>query len=533
MAELVGLGGHKEEAGAANAAALAPIRRALSAETRAKKKAEKAGVPFVRGKLPVPPEWERIVRLTRERGDKDAKYLFALIPDDVRDRYNARDALATARLGELFESQLVLEPDLRRTWDVLVQPASNSLAQIEGWGVKVSRERVQAFDAYLDLKCTDAMNQLTGFYSDVNWDSPKQVADVLYKRLKLPCPKLTKSGSDSTDKDVLELLADKHPLPAVLLRYRVFDKMRGTYAGGLLNHVRADGRVHGSYLLDGARSGRLSCVEPNLQNIPRPDTDEGKMARDCYVADDGNVLVSADYSQIELRVAAMLSGDKVMTEMFKSGADFHLSTAKLISKLAWGIEPDQVEKKHRSAAKTVNFGLIYGMFDTTLAARIGCSVGEARAVREAILGHFKDLAAWSNDQVRYARKHGHSLTYWNGRIARKRLLWHIADGDDSIRVHNEHAAVNTPVQGSAADYTLASLDAIVEWIQRDAVPSRVVLTVHDSIVQEVAREAVDEVIWNTRRIMVGWPSGDVPLAVDFEVGESWGSLASTPATGVQ
>jgi DNA polymerase-1 len=316
-----------------------------------------------------------------------------------------------------------------------------------------------------------------------------------------------------------------------LLQHRSVVKMDSTYAVGMLKHIRDDGRIHPSLLLDGARSGRASCQDPNLQNIPREaDSAEGKMARDVFVAAPGHVLMSVDYSQIELRIAAMLSGDQEMQQIFQDGVDFHRRTAELISKIAWKIRPQDVEKKHRTAAKSVNFGVLYGLGDDGLAAQLGCSVNEARRVREAVLGRFHRLAKWIRERLIEAKKTGYCRTWWAGAPARRRSLWRLASKDSEERSRNEHAAHNTPIQGTASEFCLASLVAVVRWIRADAVPAKLILPIHDALLLEVHEDCVQEVAQNVREIMLSWNSMGVPLEVDIDTGLAWGSLVRMPMT---
>ena len=302
--------------------------------------------------------------------------------------------------------------------------------------------------------------------------------------------------------------------------------MLGTYASGLAEHARSDGRIHPNYKLDGARSGRTSCDSPNMQTLPRAkDSTEGKMARDCIAAPDGFTLVEFDFSQVELRVAAMLSGDIVMQQIFRDGVDVHRRTAELIAPVAWGIQPEQVEDKHRSQAKTCVFALLYGSSDASIAARLGISMAAAARLREAIFGQFKKLGAYCQDQVMRARRTGETWTYWNGQRARRRPLHRIADNDSESRSRAENGAFNSPIQGTASGYCMMSLIRAVQWIEEDCVPDvKLVLTVHDSLLFEVREEMIDEVTSVVPRIMISWPMKGLPLVVDGKVGKSWGSM---------
>ena len=261
-----------------------------------------------------------------------------------------------------------------------------------------------------------------------------------------------------------------------------------------------------------------------MQQIPRASTKLGAMARSCFAAPKGRILIQLDYSQLELRVVAMLSRDKNMIDVLKSGKDYHLRTAQLISKQAWGIESDAVTKAHRTAAKSVNFGLLYGMSLSTLAGRIGCTVGEATKIQRAVYGSFPNLKKWCDDQLRVTRREGVAYTYWNDERARIRPMFRIADPDDYTRKKAEHGSWNTPVQGSASDLCLASLAKCVEWIIKEDYPAKLVLTVHDSLLFEVDEVKADELLAEISRIMTDWPTNGVPLVVDAEIGYSWGDM---------
>ncbi len=423
MAELVGMGGMKEENAAHLEEGKAKVARVLSYERR--KAAREAKIargekvsktmsvpegPLTLAELGIDPALERVVR--SDAYDKDT-WAYALVPKDVLYRYNARDAVATAALAERLEPELRAVPSIARVWDAIVEGASRAVAQVESWGVAANKDAIVAFDRYLEAREHELLNKLNGHARLENWNSRDQIADLLFGKLGLPSIKLTDAGEDSTDKDVLEALRTKHPLVGHLIDYRSVTKLRGTYARGLLPHVRPDGRIHPTLLLDGARTGRWSCKDPNLQNQPRPKDNDGgvaKMVRDNFVASPGCRLVEFDYSQIEIRVAAMLSGDPVMQEILRSGADFHQRTAEMIAKVAWGIDPSQVTDAHRTQAKAVNFGIIYGKTARTLAAEWGVSVSVAQGIVDAIFDRFQRLEAWRKERLAEARRTGEVWT---------------------------------------------------------------------------------------------------------------------------
>lgn len=235
----------------------------------------------------------------------------------------------------------------------------------------------------------------------------------------------------------------------------------------------------------------------------------------------------------------MLSGDPEMIAIFQSGADYHQRTAELICKIAWGIPPEQLEKKHRFVAKTINFALLYGAGDAKIAEQIRTQSGVAikaedvAKIRIAILGKFRTFAQWADARLAESRRTGQAWTWWDGERARCRSLWRIADqGDDAsgARITAEHSSVNTPIQGTGSDFCIASLVELVEWIEREGIEDAVklVLPVHDSIMFECREDWTERVIEKARAVMTGWPSENVPLVVDVEVGRSWGSLAKWP-----
>ncbi len=361
----------------------------------------------------------------------------------------------------------------------------------------------------------------------MNWGSPDQVAELLFGKLKLPIIKRTATGKPSTDEDVLDVLKNKHPLCSDLLEWRSVSKLKGTYASGMIPHVRVDGRIHPNIKLDGARSGRSSCTDPNLQNIPRPVDPEGKMARDCFVAPPGKILFEADYGQLELRIAAMLSGDPVMLSIFASGVDYHLRTAQMISHLAWGIPPEEVTDKHRSLAKSVNFGILYGKTARTLAEEWGVSIAKAQLVVDAIMGNFKVLDKWCKARRAEAEKTGLVWTWWQGEQGRKRPLFRVAErGNDGAQATARNGAVNSPIQGPASEFCIASLIDAVDWIESDGIEAdvKLVLAVHDSLLFEITESWEHEVAGQVEEIMKGHDSNGVALEVDFKRGYAWGSM---------
>lgn len=522
MAELVGMGGHKGEAQAAQVAA------AKQVQARAQSNVSNQGQLFAHQL----PGVRQSVLDAIKPGDTPKVYSYAFLPRDVRTRYNARDAVSTARLQTLLDQWRVADaPGLTRVYERIAIPASQAVTQIEAWGVPVDMEAIQHFRSHLQIQRNEVQARLSR-YGKLNPDSPDDVARLLFEDLKLPIQARTDTGKPSTDADSLRSLRTQtnHPVVRDLLDWRKVTKLDGNYATGMLQYIRDDGRIHPSILLDGARSGRPSCTNPNMQTIPRDsDSAEGKMARDCFAAPPGWTLLSADFSQIELRIAAALSEDPEMIAVFERGEDLHQRTAEWIAPIVWKIPPSQVVKKHRTAAKAFNFGVLYGMSDPGIAERAGCTISEAEQIRAAILGRFKKLDQWIRERLAYARRYGCTWTWWDGEDARRRPLYDIVDTghDDRTKLRKttaEHSSWNTPVQGTASDFLVASMTGVVDWILDTGAPAMVCLPVHDSLLMQVRDDAVEEVAAETHRIMTSWNSKGVPIAVDIETGPSWGRL---------
>lgn len=537
MVELIGMGGTKEECDVVKTAEVAKAKATLRSQKKEAASKNKTLFPTVG--QPLHPRLDAALEaLVRDEDDDEPdRYAYALLPDDVLWRYNGRDAVSTTRLASKLGVEVAANPALSNVWSKIVLPASSALERVEAWGMGASRDAILAFDSYCAIQEMEASAKLQG-HAQINWGSNVQVADYFYKQRGYSIPFMSASGqSASVDEDALKHLeAQGAREAAALLKLREMTKLRGTYAAGMLRHIRSDGRIHPNVKLDGARSGRTSCTDPNLQNIPRAETLTGKMIRQCFIAPPGYALLESDYSQLELRIAAMLSGDPDMKAIFQSGVDYHLRTAQMISKLAWGIAPEDVKPQHRSAAKTINFALLYGQGDAACAAKITVEMRrgdpgapavrpeQAAKVREAILGKFKVLARWLEDQLTFARRYGHSRTWWEGKPGRSRPLWRIADQDDQMRSNAENASQNTPIQGTASDYCIASLARVVDWIEEEHIPAKLIIPIHDSLMLEVREDYLAEAAYCVRGIMQGHWSDDVLLEVDQKVGPNWGDL---------
>jgi len=811
VVELVGMGGSKEEA--------ADLRKKATMAARRKK--------WRPGEKPHDHWCVQAIR----NGAEPNRYNFALLPDDVLWRYNGRDVAGSAAGTIHLRDRTRREaPHELAIWEALYLPAIPSFKRIERTGIQVDRQAFETFSAFLNVGLSELAEKFKAWGPDFNPASPKQVAEILFEKLKLPKGKVSeKSGDASTDKEVLEGLRGRHQFVDDMIEFRRLEKMDGTYAAGMIPKIRPDGRIHPSFRLDGTETGRISGEDPNPQNLPRAETVEGKMCRDCFVASPGNVLIELDQSQIELRVAAGMSGDEEMIAIFLEGLDYHFRTAQLIARLAWGISEADVTDWHRSYCKcfhpdtevmtrsgwkkivslgngeevmscepcsghvvkmgwivptevftavhpaqelvhfrnegidvrvtpdhgmlafdkngepqqrvlpadfpkkrswanagcyvgasderdemilrlavatqadgsitstggisfgftkarkigrltalldlaglaysekvagrvtriyvkkddakhvlclldrksfpwwwlelvplqkevvleeasrwdstiqgswkmfrydnkdeqsvdvlqaiattsyrktrkvlrsggvfslsvrdhhvtrsgnlrvtkerwtghvacltvpsgcvvvrdggvplitnqTVNFGLMYGKTDAGLAQQLGCTIDEARKLRQAILGRFKKFAAMIKKLLHHARTKGGIDVPWLDGAYHTRPLYEVAGHDKWKRNNAENSSINTPIQGRAAWYTLASIPPIHAWIDEVGATVEIVNTVHDSILLDCPPDWADRVVEAVKRIMTSFDCWGVPLVADCKIGDRWGSL---------
>ncbi len=519
LGALVGMYGHKDEAGKALRAArarLATVRATIAEEGTIGSPRERSMATYPTRSLDA---WSY--------GEMDA---------GVRNRYCARDALATAMLCERLDAELPRHARLH--WERLTRPALEVLTRIQQRGVMVHKAALDNAGRYYGEEMEAARQRLdeaTGRSGDdaLNPSSTPAVARELFEVRGLTPAKMTPGGKPSTDIEALRELADD-PVVEAILAYRDAQKRKRTYVDGVLAHVTSDCRVHPSLNPTGTETGRLSCSSPNLQNIPRPDGGPHE-PRNMFVAPAGRVLIDADFSQIELRVAAGLSGDPAMRRIFEDGMDFHLKTAKLIAREAWGIHPDAVGDRERTQAKTVNFGLLYGQSTGALARSLETTYGHAESIHEGILSQFSHLRAWIGECLKTAKEGAETWTYWEGQRARRRPLWNMDHPDSYLRSSAERAAWNTAIQGTAADYCLAALVDVDTWLRREHPEAQIIMTVHDSIVIECPRDAelVEAVATGTRARMEARDCNGVPMASDLKIGQMWGRMKDYLTDGME
>jgi DNA polymerase-1 len=398
-------------------------------------------------------------------------------------------------------------------------PLAGVLARVQAAGIRLDVAYLREMSEELGERIEALENEIFGLAEEpFNLGSPQQMAVVLYERLGLPILKRTQKGrAPSTDADVLEKLRDKHPIVGALLDHRELTKLRSTYLDALPPLVAADGRIHTTYNQTGAATGRLSSVNPNLQNIPvRGDT--GRQIRKAFVAGGpGRLLLVADYSQIELRVMAHLSGDEAMAEAFAAGVDFHAATAAKV----FDVPLEQVDGAMRSRVKQINYGLPYGMNAYGLASRIGIAPDEAQEFIDAYFAQFPRIRDFLDRQVARAMRDGYTATI----LGRRRYLPELQSSNPRVRDMGRRMALNAPIQGSAADILKLAMIGVDGALGTSGLDCVMVLTVHDELVFDVATTDMSAAASLVRSAMESAYPLSVPLQADLGSGETWSDAA--------
>ena len=391
-------------------------------------------------------------------------------------------------------------------------PLAQVLADMTRTGILVDREGIEAFGVQLRQELDQVLTriEMEAGTSDFNPNSPKQLGTLLFDTMGLPHGKKTKNGW-STDAETLEKLRDI-PLVEDILQYRACQKLNSTYVEGLLKVIGEDGRIHTRFNQTEARTGRLSSDNPNLQNIPIR-TEMGSKLRAYFVAKPGCVLVDADYSQIELRILAHVTGDAHMQEAFLSGADIHRSTAAKI----YNIRPEDVTPRLRSSAKAINFGIMYGKGAYSLSKDIGVSVKEAEAFLQTYLATFPNIDGYMEKTIADARQCGYVSTLFG----RRRALPELNSNNHNIRASGERMARNTPIQGTAADVIKLAMVRVWRRLRNEKMESRLILTVHDELIVEAPEAEAEKAAQILRKEMEGCVHYAVPLSTDVHTGKNW------------
>ena len=428
--------------------------------------------------------------------------------------YSAEDADVTLRVHQCLYPQVQAEAGLEYVYRQIELPAREVLFRMERTGVLIDAALLEAQSRELGQKMMELEHKA---YSEAgqpfNLNSPKQIGEIFFERLQLPVLKKTPSGAPSTDEEVLERLAADYPLPKTLLEYRALTKLKSTYTDKLPRMVNpATGRVHTNYAQATAVTGRLASTDPNLQNIPVR-TPEGRRIREAFIAPPGCVIVSADYSQIELRIMAHISRDENLLRAFAAGEDVHRATAAEI----FNRELHEVTPEERRYAKVINFGLIYGMSAFGVAQALGLERATAQAYIDSYFTRYPGVARYMQQTREQARERGYVETVFGRRL----WLSEIRAGNSGRRQGAERAAINAPMQGTAADLIKLSMIAVQNWLDRERLSSRLVMQVHDELVLEVPQTELSRVREELPGLMAGVAELAVPLVVDVGVGANW------------
>jgi DNA polymerase-1 len=415
-----------------------------------------------------------------------------------------------------LKPRLVTEK-LCTVYETIERPLIPVLARMESAGIKVDRAALARLSEDFTTriaKLETAIHKLAG--RSFNIGSPKQLGEVLFEDMGLEGGKKGKTGAYGTDSDVLDALAAQgHDLPARVLDWRQLSKLKSTYTDSLLDYIVPEtGRVHTSFAMTGAATGRLASSDPNLQNIPVR-TEEGRKIREAFVAEKGHVLLSADYSQIELRILAHIADVDGLKQAFKQGVDIHALTASQV----FGVPIEGMDPMVRRGAKAINFGIIYGISPFGLARQIGVDQGAARAYIEAYFKRYPGIRAYMEQAKETAHRQGYVTTLYGRRVH----LSGINDKNPAMRGFSERAAINAPIQGTAADVIKRAMRRIEPALEKAKLGARMLLQVHDELVFEVPKDEAKETAALVKTVMEGAAQLSVPLTVDTGIGDSWAS----------
>ena len=446
---------------------------------------------------------------------KGAKQIsFDQVSVETAAEYAAEDADVTLRLHQCLWPQLEAVPALAQLYQQIEQPLVPVLQRMERGGVLIDRAMLRQQSVELAVRMEELRAQAQREAGqEFNVESPRQLQQILFEKLQIPVLRKTPTGQPSTAEDVLEELAGEHALPRLILDYRALAKLRSTYTEKLPEQIDATtGRVHTSYHQAVAATGRLSSTDPNLQNIPIR-SPEGRRIRQAFIAPPGQVLVSADYSQIELRIMAHLSGDEGLLRAFSADQDIHRATAAEVFLVA----PDQVSLDQRRSAKAINFGLIYGMSAFGLARQLGIERAAASQYVELYFARYPGVRRYMDSTRERAKRDGYVETVFGRRL----YLPEINSRNRQLQQYAERSAINAPMQGTAADIIKRAMLGVDAWCQQPGVAARLLMQVHDELVLEVGMDFVDEATRQVRELMAGAATLQVPLKVDVGHGLNW------------
>jgi len=441
---------------------------------------------------------------------------FDQVSIDAATRYSAEDAWCAMMLWKVLEPRMI-EQGSEKLFREVDLPMVEVVSRMEEMGIKVDVPFLQKLDQQFDKELQEIEKKVRAFSSNptLNLNSPKQLAAFLFEELKLPTQGKTKTGY-STDASVLEALAPKHEAPKLLLEHREISKLRGTYVQPLQSlRDPKDSRVRTNFNLTGAATGRLSSSDPNLQNIPTRSA-RGQLIREAFVAEAGNVLLSADYSQVELRILAHLSEDPNLIDSFVKDEDVHRRTASEI----FHVKPEQVTDEQRAGAKAINFGLMYGKGPFALAEELHISRTDAKRMIDQYFTRYSKVKEFLDGQIQLAHEQGFVSTL----LGRKRMLTEINSKNHMMKANAERMAMNSPIQGTASDLIKIAMIRLDQAIREQKLQSRMLLQVHDELIFECPQNEVEEMRKLVEKEMSGAHPLKVPLKVNVGTGKSWAEL---------
>ena len=441
---------------------------------------------------------------------------FSKVDIETAAEYSCEDVLVSYQLYNYLWAKVSKDENIIKVYKNIEMPLVPILSNIERNGVLVESKTLNKLSKELDSelkiiekKCFKITKK------EFNLNSPKQLQEILYEDLKIPISKKTPSGKPSTDENTLQFLSESYDLPRFILEFRSLNKLKTGYTDKLpLQISKITGRVHTSYQQAITSTGRLSSTEPNLQNIPIKSS-QGKKIRNAFIAEKGKKIFAADYSQIELRIMAHLSGDHNLLKAFKNKIDIHSFTASEI----FGVDINKVSSEDRRSAKAINFGLIYGMSSFGLSKQLGISIPEAKDYMDIYFNRYPKIKSYMLEKKNFAKQHGYVETHFG----RKLYLPEINSKQAQRRSYAERTAINAPVQGTAADIIKIAMIEIDKWLVEKKSKTKMIMQVHDELVFEISENDIDLEVENIVNLMQNCITLDLPLVVNFGIEDNWGN----------
>ena len=453
-------------------------------------------------------------KYTDVTGTASKQISFSEVKLDVATDYASEDADITLRLYNVLAPMLKDKPTQEKLLHDIEYPLVHVLARVEQNGAKIDKNKLSKHSKELSKKIDELSSQAFKIAGEeFNLDSPKQLLEILYEKQGLPVLKKTPKGQPSTNEDTLQRLSEEYELPKIILQYRTLAKLKSTYTDSLINIENPmTERIHTSYQQAVTSTGRLSSTEPNLQNIPIK-TAEGRRIREAFVPEKGNVLISADYSQIELRIMAHLSKDENLTHAFNNDIDVHSSTAAEV----FGVSIDDVTQDQRRSAKAINFGLMYGMSAFGLTRQLGIPRGEAQEYLDTYFARYTGVRDYMDNIKAQAKEDKYVETI----MGRRLYLNEINAANARLRQGAERAAINAPLQGSAADIIKKAMLDIDDLILNKMSDVKMIMQVHDELVFECPKDNADKTMEKMKDTMEQTVELNIPLIAEAAIGSNW------------